>query len=139
MVVVRYECGSPEDFQVLANMIEGLFTNEARQHIALIHTGCDTLSKEHKARYIKNFKRKGPSSQLSSLCGKTTLAVGFPNLQEVDYKMAEVYEQIAEESKRELSALIKSSKMLQPYSEILRGNNDQSIVFPELEQNCCVM
>jgi len=140
MVVVRYECSTHEDFQILANMINALFTDEARQHIALIHTGYETLSKEHRERYMKNFKRNGPSGQLACLCSKATLAVAFPNLQEVKYEMVEYFKQVTEESKKELFTLIKSCKFLQPYNEILRVNDDPSIVFPqESDPNCCVM
>lgn len=139
LVVVRYDCDAPEDLQVLANIISALFTDEAKQHIALIHNGCETLSKESIPKYIKNFNAGGPSRHLSSLCCKATLATAFPNLREARLEMVEYLKQTIEESKRQLSTLIESCKFLQPYSEILKANNDPSRAFPESKPDCCVM
>ena len=140
MVVVRYDCDTPEDLQVLANMIDALFTNEAKQHIALVHNGCENLSEEGIKQYIKHFNAQGPSGRLASLCGKTpALVTSFPNLREAKVEMTEDFEQAIEESKKKLSTVIESCKFLQPYSEILKANNDPSRVFPDSKQDCCVM
>lgn len=139
MVIVRYDCDSPEDLQVLANMIDALFTDEAKQHIALVHNGCETLSKEGVKHYIKHFNGEEPSGRLASLCGKAVLATAFPNLQEVRLEMVEYFKQAIEESKKQLSTLIESCRFLQPYSETLKAGNDPSRVFPDNKQDCCVM
>ena len=139
MVVVRYDCDTLDDIQVLVNMINGLFTSEAKKHIALIHNGCEILSNENVLQYIGQFKADGPSRKLSSLCHKGIVATGFPSLKEVKFEMRKPFEQAIEQSKSILSALVESCKFLQPYSGILKANNDPSGVFPEVKPDCCVM
>ena len=139
IIVVRYDCNTPEDMQVLVNIIKALFTDEATKHIALVHNGCEVLSSENVSQYIKHFKAEGPSRQLSSLCGKAILATAFPNLDEARFEMVEYFEQTIENSKKHLSALIESCKYLQPYSEILKARNEPSRVFPENKPDCSIM
>ena len=140
MVIVRYDCDTPEDFQVLCNMIDALFTDEAKQHIALVHNGCETLSREGVKHYIKHFNGQGPSGRLASLCGKApALATAFPNLREAKVEMVEYFKQAIQESKIQLSTLIESCKFFEPYSAILKTTNDPSRVFPDSKQDCCVM
>ena len=139
MVVVRFDCNIPDDFEVLSNLINGLFTDEGKKHIALIHNGCEMLSEENVEEYTRNFNAGGPSRRLSSLCRKDTVATGFPSSEESRSEMAVVLKQITEESKRKLSCLIESCRYLQPYSKILKANNDPSRVFPETKADCCLM
>ena len=139
MVVVRYECITPEDLEILVNMINSLFTKEAKEHIALIHSGCEFLSNENVIQYMENFKADGPSGQLSSLCRKCSIATGFPNLHEAKSNMVQHFEQTIEESKRKLSDLVESCRFLQPYSKILKPTDDPSRAFPESKPDCSVM
>ena len=139
MVVVRYDCNTPDDFEVLANLINGLFTDGGKKHIALIHNGCEMLSEDNVIQYTEHFNASGPSRQLSSLCRKDTVATGFPSSEESRSEMAGVFKQITEQSKMKLSSLVESCRFLQPYSKILKANNDPSRVFPETKADCCLM
>jgi len=122
IVVVRKDCGLPEEFSGLALIIESLFSVEARSYIALVHTGCELLEKDQRNQYIKDFETaSGPANRLSSLCKCGTIAVGFPDIYNCTPNYLELFHNSISDSRKALKMLVKKkAKYIQCHSDIFK-------------------
>ena len=132
LIVVRMDCSSSEELASLANIVENLFCPVARQHIALVHTGCENLEHNDRQAYIDEFKRSyGAANKLSSLCNKGLYAVGFPELDKTDERYLKLYKDSVINGERELRELTEGSKTIKPYVTLLKTGK-----FHESSQGC---
>ena len=121
LVVVRRDCCSLEDINFLVVTINNLFSQEARKYIALVHTGCEILEDPQRKTHIETFaKSEGPAENLSSLCEKGIFSVGFPDLNKVDKKYFQLFNESVIKGKQDLRKLVKDSKYIQPYAKLLK-------------------
>ena len=119
ILVVRKDCCTPEEINDLANIAESIFTAEARNYIALVHTGCEVFEVDERRKYIELFKsNEGPAKRLSLLCLKGTYVVGFPDLEQVTRNCFDLYKESIVTSKQTLRDLVKDSKCIHPYIEL---------------------
>ena len=121
LIAVRMECCPPEDLESLVTIIEDLFTPMAKNYIALVHTGCENLEDSERKMYIDKFASNlGPAGKLSSLCQKGLFSIGFPDLEQINKKYFQVYNESITKGKQELRRLVKDSTFIQPYTVLLR-------------------
>ena len=119
LLVVRNGCCVPDELDALAEIVDTLFTGKTRKYIALIHSACENLNEAAKISHMKDFAASsGPSGRLSSMCGNTTLAVGFPNLVEASEAYTHLYKKTIHQSIEDLRNLCKSNSTLQQTSNI---------------------
>ena len=122
--VVRMDCCTPEELDFLVSIVQGLFSYEAREYMALIHSGCENLSDEECRGYKRSFAgNAGPAGQLTSFCQKGALCVGLPALDQLSEKYGNMHNDVIERSKRELRNLIRDAKTILPCAQLLKSKN----------------
>lgn len=137
ILVVRKDCCTPEEINTLAKIVESLFTEETRNYIALVHTGCENFEVDERKKYMELFKRsEGPAKRLSSVCLKGAYAVGFPDLEQTSRNFFDLYEESVINSKQALRSLVKDSKCIHPYIELF---STRTLLFSGREWNCVLI